>query len=90
MNWEKFVDSFATPGGSIFFLFVFTMLLLGVNLHILHHANAYSDAEVTVFQTILANFTGALLLALQSRAKPSNGTTPKSPDNPVDAVPPKA
>ncbi len=60
-------------------LLTFTSFLIGVNIHILHHPQTFNLEMTTVFQTILANFTGALLLALQSRAKAPNGNTAPPP-----------
>jgi hypothetical protein len=72
--WKAVTDSLNTRGGTIALLFVSTVVLGVLNLHILHRGDESSAAAV--LQTTFANFTGALLLALTSGGK---GPEPPKP-----------
>jgi len=70
-GWNKFIDSLATRGGSIFILCIFVFLLGALMFHVLHHSD--NDQVVTVILSTFSGFSGALLTALTSMTRSNQG-----------------
>jgi hypothetical protein len=70
--WHEFLDSLATIGGNIMILVsVWALTGYGV-VHVLHHADASSDAKSLILSTF-AGVNGALMYALTQRQRGGNG-----------------
>ena len=76
-RWDSFFASLTSAGGSIWMLAMFTLLLIGINIGLMHYPDAVSASMKTTFANLLMGFSGALLGALSSRADPS----PPKPDS---------
>lgn len=65
-RWQQFLTSLSTPGGNLFLLVTFVVLLLVLVFHILHSSG---DAQVTtVILSTFSAFSGALLQAFKGRS----------------------
>ena len=86
-GWTQFTETLGTRGGTIALLFVSCVgLFIGV-IHVMHHGDAGQASSVII--STFSGFTGALLVALTTGAKPpingnGNGSsitaTPTVPD----------
>jgi len=70
--WQDFAETLNSRGGTIALLFVATLLLGLAVMHVMHHGDDGQAAAILI--GTFSNFTGALLLALTGRDKPSNGS----------------
>ena len=59
--WQDFLDSLSTKGGNIAVLFVASVLLAALLMHVIHHGADTSAIED--FKEALSSFTEALLFA---------------------------
>lgn len=77
-RWEQFLNSLATRGGNIFLLAVFVLMLGGLVLHTLHHAEINTEVKTVVLSTF-SGFTGALIAALQGGGSRQRNGEPNPP-----------
>ena len=60
-QWQKFLDSLASPGGGIFILVIIGFILTVSMLYVALHSDRYGQLTSTLLSHILSGFTGALL-----------------------------
>ena len=90
--WERFIESLASAGGSVFLLVLLVILFARAEIHLAYHPDGISQNLTVTLSNILMAFVGALVQALQSRAKPPNGNgsgDAKPPEIPVAPDAPK-
>ena len=73
---DNFFSSLTSAGGSIWLLALFTILLIGINIGLMHYPDSVSASMKTTFANLLMGFAGALLGALSSRADPASSPKP--------------
>ena len=87
--WERFIESLASAGGSVFLLVLLVILFARAEIHLAYHPDGISQNLTVTLSNILMAFVGALVQALQSRAKPPNGADAKPTEIPVESDAPK-
>ena len=87
--WERFIESLATSGGSVFLLVFLVVLFARAEIHLVYHPEGVSDNLTVTLSNILMAFVGALVQALSSRAK-APGTNGNGNGNGHAADPPPA
>lgn len=75
-NWQEFLDSLHSPGGTLFLLSLFVVAMLALVIHVLHHSE--NGQVTTVILSTFSGFQGALLGKFVGKER-TNGSA-KEPD----------
>lgn len=79
-KWNDFLESLSTKGGNLLVLLVFTLMFMGLMIHVAYRHNQFGPEITTWIVGTASGFTGALLAALTGQARKNgngNGETPK-------------
>jgi hypothetical protein len=92
-KWQTWLTSLSTPGGNLFVLSLFVILLLVLTVHVLEGHDSGGQVETVILATF-SGFSGALLQALRGRsadvpAPPGSTSTTTSTAHSSQAPPEK-